>query len=59
MRFGEQKKTFVKIASDGEVLTSAGRLFQTREAATTNAWLPMVALLVVGTISPAVEEERR
>ena len=48
-----------KITSDGEVVTLASRLFQTREAATTYARSPMVALLVAATISAAVKEERR
>ena len=46
------------LASDGEVVTSTD-LFQTREAATTNAQPLIVALLVAGTISAHVKEERR
>ena len=48
-----------KIASDGEIVTSTGRLFQTREAATTNARSPIVALPVAGKISASVEEVSR
>ena len=48
-----------KIASDEEVVTSAGRLFQTREAAMTNVRSPILALLMADRISAAVEEERR
>ena len=61
MRFDEQKvlRRLRKIAVDGEVVTSACRLFRTREAATTNARSPIVTLLVTGTVSAAVEEEPR
>jgi len=49
---------FLKADNDGEDVTDAERLFQTRAAATGNARSPMVECAVLGTINAAVDADR-